>query len=222
MKKKLIIAMLLALVFTVTGCTKGDAIKFKKDYESINGKENKSGKKHRDVQISNNNPFIYTTAEEVVRRIENGETLYVYFGDKLCPWCRSVIEKFIEVANDNEIEKVYYVPIWDDEGNEILRDKYELTDEGELYMSKRATDAYKKLLNYFDKLLKDYTLTDTDGSKVEIGEKRIYAPNFVYIKKGKAKKLVSGISEKQKDSREELTDEILTDEENIFKEFFEN
>ena len=51
--------------------------------------------------------------------IENKETFYVYFGDELCPWCRSVIEKFIEVAKKNDVKKVYYVKIWDDDHNEI-------------------------------------------------------------------------------------------------------
>ena len=51
-------------------------------------------------------------------------------------------------------------------------------------------------------------------------EKRIYALNFIYVEKGIPKKLVDGISSHQNDSREELTDEILKDEEEIFNKFF--
>ena len=40
----------------------------------------------------------------------------------------NIIEKAIEGANNNGIDKIYYVAIWDDEGNEILRDKYERKD----------------------------------------------------------------------------------------------
>ena len=53
-----------------------------------------------------------------------------------------------------------------------------------------------------------------------VGEKRIFAPNFVYIENGLAKKLVSGISEKQTTASGELTTEIREDELRIFNEFF--
>ena len=57
---------------------------------------------------------------------------------------------------------------------------------------------------------------------METGEKRIFAPNFFYVKKGKVKTMVTGISNKQKDSRENLTNEILKDEEKAFNKLFNN
>ena len=81
---------------------------------------------------------------------------------------------------------------------------------------------YKKLLEYFDSLLSEYNLANSNGEKVSTGEKRIYAPNYFYIEKGIAKKLVEGISEKQKDSREELTKEMLEDEQKQFEALFNN
>ena len=223
MKRKILMMILIVgTLFLASGCGNEDAKKFKNDYESINGKENASGKVHRSVNIDEDNPYTFTTAEEIVKKIENKETFYVYFGDKLCPWCRSVIEKSIKVAKENNIKTIYYVPIWDDEGNEILRDKLKVNDEGKLETIKEGTDAYKKLLELLDSVLSDYSLTDKENKKVETKEKRIYAPNFIYIESGEAKKLVEGISEKQKDSREELTEEILKDEEEAFKSFFQN
>ena len=59
-------------------------------------------------------------------------------------------------------------------------------------------------------------------SEVKVGEKRIYAPNFIYVNNGKAVKMTEGISDKQKDAFEELSDEILEDEEKLFNEFFNN
>ena len=221
MKKILILSILLIIV--LTGCMKDEyskeALAFKKDYESVNGKENKYGKEHRTVSIDENNPFVIITTEELLEMIEDEETFYVYFGDKLCPWCRSVIEKAIEIANKKDIDTIYYIAIWDDEGNEIVRDKYELKD-GDLVKTVEGCDEYDKFLEYFDSVLSDYTLTDSEGNKVSTGEKRIYAPNFIYIKKGEVKRLVTGISESQTDSREELTEDILKDEETIFEEFF--
>lgn len=224
MKKRfLLIAFLLLSLLTLTGCKKSidkeKALEFKKEYESLNGTVNARGVAHRNVEINEENPFVTTTAEDIVKRIENNETFYVYFGDKLCPWCRSVIEKAIEVANDNNITTVYYVPIWDNEGNEILRDKYILGDDGSLTRTVEGTDSYFKLLEAFDSLLSDYNLT-VNSESVATGEKRIYAPNFVYVEKGKAVRLTSAISDKQTDSRGELTEEVLKDEEEAFLTFF--
>ena len=47
-------------------------------------------------------------------------------------------------------------------------------------------------------------------------EKRIYAPNIVVVKDGKAITLTSGISEKQTNGYMELTDEMIEDMKNNF------
>ena len=219
MKKNLLLIICLTLLVFITGCENKKALEFKKEYESMNGVESKSGKAHRTVSISKDNPYEKVNAKDIVEKINNKETFYVYFGDKLCPWCRSVIEKSIEVAKNKKINKIYYVAIWNDEGEEILRDKYTL-ENNELKKIVDGTEDYYKLLDKFKDLLSDYTLTNENGEKIETGEKRIFAPNYIYVEKGVPKTLVSGISEKQTDSREELTTEILEDEEKIFNEFF--
>ena len=150
--------------------------------------------------------------------IEDKKTFYLYVGDTLCPWCRSVIEKSIEVAKKNKIDTIYYIDIWDEEGKEILRDKYEVKD-GKAVKVLDGTPEYKKLLEYFNTVLSDYTLTDKDKT-IPVGEKRIYAPNFFYIKDGEVQKMIEGISDKQNDPREKLTKEILKDEEEAFNKLF--
>lgn len=219
MKKRFLIGLLFILIFILTGC-RNDGLKFKEDYESMNGKENKMGKIHRTVNINEKNPYVYITPKNLVEKIENKETFYVYFGSTLCPWCRSVIEKSIEVAKEKGISKIYYIDIWDNEGNEILRDKYTLNENGTLELTVKGTSEYRKLLAYFDSVLSNYNLKDSNGNNVSTNEKRIYAPNFIYVENGEAKNLVEGISDKQNDSREELTEEMLKDEENIFNSFF--
>ena len=224
MKKKILVLVLLTLSVVLTGCFKKDnkdALKFKEDYEEINGKENASGKIHREVEISKKNKFVEITPEELVKKIDNKESFYVYFGSRLCPWCRSVIEKADEISRKNKIDKIYYIDVWDDLGNEIFRDKYEINEDGELKQSFKGAEEYKKVLNSIDEaLLRDYTINDSEGNTIEVGEKRIYAPNYVYFKNGKGIRLVTGKSDKQTDSREELTKKILEDETNTFNEFF--
>ena len=222
----LIISLVTIITIITAACTiqsnSKDALKFKEEYEALNGIVNSYGKPHRSVSIDSKNPFVYISADDIIEKINIGESFYVYFGSTLCPWCRSVIEKAIEIAKNNNIDKIYYVDIWDTDGNEILRDKYVLNDSGTLEKKIEGTTSYYQLLDQFSNVLADYTLTDSEGSVVEVGEKRIYAPNFVYIENGKAVKMTEGISSKQTDSRDVLSEEILKDEELLFKEFFEN
>lgn len=200
---------------------KVDAIQFKEEYESLNGKSNNNGKNYRNVLIGENNPIIYITMEELLEKLDNQESFYVSFGSKFCPWCRSVIEKAIISSINNGINVIYYIDIWDEEGNEIVRDKYDLTAQNEIEQMVKGTDTYYELLDTFDNVLSDYALKDKDGNVVNIGEKRIFAPNFIYVKKGIAQSLISGISAKQQTAYEKLTEEILKEEMEILNTFFE-
>ena len=227
--KKIVLVLVLLLI--VTGCSfsglnrnnKEDAMKFKEEYEKLNDTKNASGLTHRAINIDSNNPFVYTTAEEIVRKIENKETFYVYFGSAYCPWCRSVIEKVIEVANEKKIDTIYYVDVWGGEDHtEVLRDVYALDEKGKPTRTSEGTESYYQLLTYFDEVLSKYQLTDEEGNKVDTNEKRIGAPNFIYVKEGETIKLETGISSKQTASRDELTSEMLTEEKEKLNTFFEN
>lgn len=218
MMKKYLSIILIALII-LTGCTKSDSALFKADYESLNGKTNKNGKIHRTITIPKDNPIVLSSAKEIVSLIDAKESFYVYFGSKLCPWCRSVIEKALEIANYNGIDKIYYVDIWDENGEEILRDKYDLDADGNPTKIKDGTPEYYKLLATFNDLLRDYTYEE-NGETKSYGVKRIYAPNFIYVKNGKISRLTSGKSSLQKDAREELTEEMLKEEEKQFDDFF--
>ena len=232
--KVLIMLIMIVAVFSFAACGKEEkqnnndsdnnkaALEFKEEYEKLNGTVNKNGKEHRTITLSENNRFVKTTAEEIVKKIENEDSFYVYFGSNLCPWCRSVIEMADKVSRENDIDKIYYVDIWDEDGNEILRDKYIVNSNNKIELSVEGTDSYKKLLEYLDELLEDYNVTDNNGESISTGEKRIYAPNFFYISKGKATRMTTGTSPLQKDSREELTEEMLKDEEEMFDKFFIN
>lgn len=225
MKKKVFFILILFIGLFVTGCSTNnkDALKFKEEYEKINGdKTSYSDNKYRALKIDKNNPYVYSNAKEILEKINNKETFYVYFGSSYCPWCRSVIEKSIESAEKNNIKKIYYVDIWNGFHNEILRDTYKLNDENEVEKEKDGTKEYYKLLEKFDNLLEDYTLTTDDGEEVKVGEKRIFAPDFIYVENGVAKRITSATSEKQKDADAKLTKEILKDEENSFNDFFKN
>lgn len=203
MKKKVLIILICVAILLVAGCSakeESDALKFKKEYEALNGVENDNGKIIRTLDISSDNPFVYQTAEEIVERMDNSESFVVYFGFAKCPWCRSMLEQLISSAQDHNIKTIYYVDVLE------IRDIYEYK-EGELKRTKEGTKGYNDLIEKMAEVLSDYTLT-VDEEVLEVGEKRIYAPNVVAVVDGKATKMVEGISSLLTDPYMELTEEI--------------
>lgn len=222
MKKMRIFSLLLILMLALISYEKKeeyteeyttDALRFKEEYESLNTEKRSSdGKYHRSLSISEKNPIIYKTADEIVEKIEEKETFIVYFGFDSCPWCRSVITELLQAASDENIEKIYYVDVKE------IRDILEIDENGKIKKVEEGTNGYQKLLLYLDNVLDEYTLVDADGKSIQTGEKRIYAPNVVSIVNGVATKKTSGISDKQTDSMMDLTEEIKKDSYNRFLE----
>ena len=227
MKKIIYVLLAFVFLFTLVGCETNDvtteAKAFKEDYEKLNGTEARNGHTHRVVSIDENNPFVKITSDEIVTKMDNKDSFYLYVGDPKCPWCRSVVETFIKKANEFEIERVYYIRFWDDNYNEVFRDVYELNDNNEPVLEQEATEGYKRLLSSpaSNDLLRDYILTNGDGYDFYVGEKRAYGPSYFYIDNGEVKLMIEGTSKKQKNPFEELTDEIIKDEEANFEDFFE-
>ena len=218
MKKIISILLIVVLMISVTGCVISndikDSEKFKEEYESQNGKKSKSGKENRKVSISEDNPFVYTTAEEISKKMDNKETFIVYFGFSTCPWCRSIIEELIKCAKDSKVDKIYYVDVLD------IRDTKELDEDGTIKTTKEGTKGYKELIDKMSNVLSDYTTTTEEGEEISLEEKRIYAPNVIAVVNGKATKLEEGISEELKDPYMELTEEMKEYTYNSFKCIF--
>ena len=77
--------------------------------------------------------------------------------------------------------------------------------------TKEGTKGYMALIERMQDVLSDYTLTNSEDEKVEVGEKRIYAPNIVTVVEGEVIALETGISEYQDDAYMELTKEMKED-----------
>lgn len=85
-----------------------DAIKFKKEYEELNGTiREKDGHIYNNVNISEDNPIIYITLEELVNILNSGKGI-VFISNPTCPYCRASIPSLLEVAQDLKIDKIYY------------------------------------------------------------------------------------------------------------------
>ena len=203
MKKFKILVLIISVVF-LFGCTTedSDSLKFKEEYESLNGVVNSYGKENRKLSIPKNNPFIYKTDAEIVDMINKKESFVVYFG---------VIPSLIEAANDLNYNTIYYVDVKD------IRNTLEIDDNNKVNETKKSSESYYKLLELLSDVLKDYNLTDKDGNTVETGQKRIYAPSVVSIINGKAEELETGISSLQTDPYMELSDKMKSESYNAFK-----
>lgn len=215
-----ILTCLFTLILMLCGCTsqnvESDAMKFKTEYESLNGTiREKDGKTIRTITIDEDNPIVYASDEEILNKIQNGDTFVVYFGFSDCPWCRSIVPTLIQVAKDAQINQVFYCDIKE------IRDTYELDENNKPIQTKEGSSAYPELLKEMDNVLDDYTLSSEDGTEIETGEKRIFAPNIVVFVNGKAKVMTSGNSELQTDGYMELSEEILKDSYNMIKETFD-
>ena len=207
----LVVLVSLVGIYFITGSNNSDAVKFKNEYESLNGTiREKDGKKIRSISISRNNPMIYLSAEELVKKIDNNETMLVYFGFQDCPWCRSVVPNLIKAANDLKLDEIYYVNVKE------IRDTIELKD-GKIKTTVKGSDGYYELLDQLENVLDDYIITDEEGNDISTGLKRIYAPNVVAIVKGEATQLTDGISKKQNDGYMKLSDDMNEESYNYFK-----
>ena len=215
MKKIEVIVIALISLFLLTGCVDKttDAYKFKEEYESINNKDIGNGNKYRSLNISNDNPFIYSTPEDILERVNNNETFIVYFGFKECPWCRSILEELIHAAKDKKVDKIYYVDVRD------IRDVKQVDEENNIITVKEGNKAYMELIEKFSNVLSNYTLTKLD-EKIDTGEKRIYAPNIIAVSNGKAIQMEEGISEELTDPYSKLTNKMKKYTYNKFKCLF--
>ena len=203
----------LCLTFTCSGCIKkeSDAMKFKKEYESLNGTIREKDKQTiRTLSIDEDNPMVYSSCQDIVDRIENKETFIIYFGFSDCPWCRSSIETFIESAKENNITTIYYVDIKED------RDEIEIIDS-QISISKQGSKEYYTLLELLGSVLDNYIVDETDTH-----EKRIYAPNYISILNGKPQLKIDGTSSLQSDGYQEINEDIKQDMKDQFQSLFDS
>ena len=91
---------------------------------------------------------------EEIIKILEHGTGIVYLGFPECPWCQSYVKYLNEVSKDMAVEKIYYYDILEDRQNN--------------------TEEYQKIVS----LLEEHLQYDQEGNK------RIYVPSVIAVKKG--------------------------------------
>ena len=194
---------LLLCVFSLVGCTGSDASKFKKEYESLNGKENDKGRDYLEITIEKDNPIVYADIDTLLDVIDgNG---IIYFGFAECPWCRNALPVLLEAAKEQKVEEIYYYDIQD------IRDTLELVD-GQIKTVKEKSEDYKKIYDALYDSLNVYEGLEDNTIK------RLYAPTVVFVKYGKVVGLHESTVESQVDPSVPMTDSQKQELKNIYIE----
>lgn len=181
MKNKIIIFVSLILIVAVMGLVilfmktdepqtvfTEDEIKFKEEYESLNGTEYKEEQILKSISISNDNNIKYVTDKEIVGLLENGTNI-IYLGWPECNWCRSLVPVLIDVAKENEIENIYYYNF------KNIRVAYENNND------EAKTKIYEKIVE----IMGEDLVSVFDEESPRSGEKKVLAPTIIFIKNGK-------------------------------------
>ena len=87
-----------------------DALKIKKEYESLNNKDN-----NIDVKLKDNNVFIYATKSKIIKTLDSGTDL-IFIGKKDDPNSRNIIN----ILNYLNVNRILYLSMENDEIKELL------------------------------------------------------------------------------------------------------
>lgn len=213
------ILLIVVIVLLVTACKnkQTDAIKFKNEYESLNGKKI-NGHVVKNIKISKDNPIKYSSYDEVLDIIKN-KTGIIYLGYPECPWCRTALPVLFEAAKDYKIDTIYYINMKNE------RDYYEIKD-GKLVYKKdengksiKGNKGYFRLLKALDNNLKEYVLTDSDGKEYKTGEKRIYVPFIIFAHDGKIVGTHTSTVATQESGYDDLTEEQFDELNGIYANY---
>lgn len=206
MRKINIIISILLMLISLTGCkpnqVKTDNVRFKEEYESLNGQLNENGKTITSIEINENNSIKYIEQQDVIEALING-THVVYFGWPECSWCRRALPVLIEAVNEYPGMRIYYFTI------RQARQDYENGVDSEL------ASLYKEV----SKVL---LLSDVDFAGIsevdENGVLKIVASMLIFVKDGEIIATHRRTVPTHLDSYEELTDE----QKNELKAIYDN
>ena len=168
-----------------------DSLKFKQEFESLNGKTTNDVKYHN-VTISEENPIVYSTYEEIFSILESDSGV-IFFGNPECQLSRSVINVLLEALDSVGVEKLYYMNNIDD------RNILSLSSDGSLVLEKEATANYTKLLEYLGDKASIYKEINDESVK------RLYYPSVVFVKDGEIIDIVVGTVQSHTNPNLELT-----------------
>jgi len=170
----------------------GDSLKFKEEYELLNGKYfEEEDIIASTMEIEKDNPYIYVNDFDVLDKLTKG-THIIYFGNPECGWSRRVVPVLTTFANKNKIETIYY---------------YNFSNLEKL-INEANNEEKEQLYNSIINIVKDYT-TNID----ETGSPKLLTPIVFFLKDGNIVgshyKLVDSYLDYNADLTNEQTEELV-------------
>lgn len=182
--------------------SESDAIKFKKEYENVNGsKIDSSNEVYQTITINENNTVKYVTAKEAIEILKTG-TGVIYFGFDTSLNSRSVVETLTKVTKELNAT-LYYLDIED------IRSEFQVID-GVASQVESGTDEYYEIIKLLDNELSEYLITD-GTNKYTTNEKRLVAPSVVAVKGGEITGFHEGTVASHKKETDKLTEKELNE-----------
>lgn len=191
MKKKFFLSFIIIVLFLLFGFIyiySKDNLKFKFEYELYNNISYDNGKKIK-AKIPFDNNVTYVKEKDLESVLTSGNRV-IYFGYTTCPWCRNIVSPLVEVINDNNLDKLYYVDVhsvnaksvynildeyleFDNDGNKRLYvpDVYFIKDGEIVYHHLGSVDSYKDAFKGMNnKQLKELKSIYQEGVDLMLGK----------------------------------------------------
>lgn len=187
----LIVLVMVSVLFSmkkdeVTVTYTEDEIKFKEEYEKVNGMELSTDYVLKNITIPNDNNVVYLSDDNIVEKLTKG-TNVIYFGWADCNWCRTALPVLLDTLKENNIDTLYYYDF------KSLRNAYENGDE-------EKSKIYENIISIIGNDINTYF--DEDSSRKDM--KKMLVPTVVFIKNG----TYIGLHFKTVDSQVNSTDEL--------------
>ena len=188
-----------------------DSKKFKQEYEELNGDEGKLK-----VSIDERNQIIYSSLEEINKKIKNSDSFVIFFGSPYFNESRVSISTFFDVSKDYNVKEIYYVDIIPEgkEENDI-RTSYGLNENNEVYKVREGSPEYNAFIAYAKDILPNPNEDFIKGTDYE-GEKTILNSAYIYVENGVPISYTDGRPLEIQDYNLITTERLIE----IFKEFY--
>lgn len=176
-----IIGIILLLIIGIVCINKNknqetDALKFKEEYESLNGITTEDGNTYPTVEVNKNNVMHYATSEEILEVLKEG-TGVICFATPSDPWSRNAINILLQAADSTAISMIYYLD---------LSKKYDFYEvkESKVEKTKEGSSSYYEMVEILSPYLDNYLINDGKNT-IDTGVKRIFMPFVVFVQEGK-------------------------------------
>ena len=204
--RKLLAALLgVLMLMTACGCQdkSSEALRFKREYEQLNGQKDDDGKPYPEISIPEENTVRYVDSEKICEAFENG-THVIYLGWPECGWCRRMLPVLLQTVKEYSGISVYYFSI------KAARQAYEDGSDEKL------AQIY---LNIVEELKRDDYDLSSELNYYDDGTIRIPSSLVFFIKEGEIIGAHKRTVESHLDSYEELTESQASELAEIYRSY---